>query len=77
MKRLYRSRTERIFGGVCAGLGEYAEVDPTIIRLIWVVFTLLSRGVGLVAYIVAWIIIPEGQNETGLNPAQMASEGAK
>jgi phage shock protein C len=77
MKRLYRSRTERMFGGVCAGLGEYAEVDPTIIRLIWVVLTLLSLGVGLVAYFVAWIIIPEGQNEMGLNTAQMTSEGAK
>ena len=64
MKRLYRSRTDRIFGGVCAGIGEYAEVDPTIVRLIWVVLTLLSLGVGLAVYIVAWIIIPEGQNES-------------
>ncbi len=63
MKRLYRSRTERILGGVCGGIGEYSDVDPTIIRLIWVVLTLLSLGVGLVAYIIAWIIIPEGQNE--------------
>jgi phage shock protein PspC (stress-responsive transcriptional regulator) len=62
MKRLYRSGTERILGGVCAGIGEYADVDPTVVRLVWVVLTLLSLGVGLVAYIIAWIIIPEGKS---------------
>ena len=46
MKRLYRSRTERAIAGVCAGIGEYTEVDPTVIRLIWVVLTLLSLRCG-------------------------------
>lgn len=76
MKRLYRSGTERILGGVCAGIGEYAEVDPTIVRLIWVVLTLLSFGVGLVAYIIAWIIIPEERNEPEQNPEQPAAGGS-
>jgi phage shock protein PspC (stress-responsive transcriptional regulator) len=76
MKRLYRSRSERVVAGVCAGIGEYADVDPTVIRLIWVVLTLLSLGVGLVAYIIAWIIVPEGQNEPGQNPEQPASGGS-
>ncbi len=58
MKRLYRSKTSRMLGGVCGGLGEYLSVDPTVIRLAWVVFGL--TGAGLVAYILAWIIIPEG-----------------
>lgn len=56
-KRLYRSTKERMLGGVCGGLGEYFDVDPTIIRLIAVVFAL--SGAGVLAYIIAWIIIPE------------------
>jgi phage shock protein PspC (stress-responsive transcriptional regulator) len=77
MKRLYRSGTERILGGVCAGIGEYFEVDPTIIRLVWVVLTLLSLGVGVIAYIIAWIIVPEGKNEPELNPEPAASGGSQ
>ncbi|HUW86073.1 MAG TPA: PspC domain-containing protein [Methanoregula sp.] len=59
MKRLYRSKNERMLGGVCAGLGEYLDVDPAVIRLIWVVVTILSVGTGIIVYILAWIIIPE------------------
>jgi len=58
-KRLYRSRKERIIAGVCGGIGEFFDVDPTIIRLLWAVITILSIGVGIVAYLMAWIIIPE------------------
>jgi phage shock protein C len=58
IKRLYRSRTERIIAGVCGGIGEYFEVDPTLIRLLWVIFVLLG-GSGIIGYIIAWIIIPE------------------
>ena len=60
VKRLYRSRNERILGGVCGGLGEYFGVDPVVIRLIWVVLTLLTLFMGIIVYIIAWIIIPEG-----------------
>lgn len=56
MKRIYRSRTQRVIGGVCGGLGEYFNVDPVIVRVIW--FILLLGGVGLIAYIIAWIVIP-------------------
>jgi phage shock protein PspC (stress-responsive transcriptional regulator) len=63
MQRLYRSKKERILGGVCAGLGEHLDVDPTVIRLIWAVVTLISFGTGIIVYIVAWIIIPE--DDTG------------
>jgi phage shock protein C len=59
MKRLYRSKKDRMIAGVCGGLGEYLEVDPTIVRLLWVVVTLVSLGVGLIAYLIAWIIVPE------------------
>jgi len=62
MKRLYRSKKGRVMGGVCAGLGEHLDVDPTVIRLVWVVGTLLSLGVGILAYLIAWIIVPEGED---------------
>jgi len=57
LKRLYRSGTERVLGGVCGGIGEYFNVDPTIIRLLWVAFSLLF-GVGIIVYLIAWIIVP-------------------
>jgi len=59
MKILYRSKNNRILGGVCAGLGEHLDVDPTVIRLIWAVVSVLSIGTGIIIYILAWIIIPE------------------
>jgi phage shock protein C len=59
MKRLYRSRKDRILGGVCGGLGDHIDVDPTIIRVVWAVVSLLTIGTGLLAYIIAWILIPE------------------
>ncbi|MHC4752178.1 MAG: PspC domain-containing protein [Planctomycetota bacterium] len=55
--RLYRSGSDRIIGGVCGGIAEYLKSDPTIIRLLWVIGT-LAWGAGLLAYIIAWIIIP-------------------
>lgn len=58
-KRLTRSRTNRMIGGVCGGIGEYLDVDPTIVRLLWVVLTLLSVGAGIIAYLIAWLIIPQ------------------
>ncbi len=58
MNRLYRSRKDRMIGGVCAGLGEYFQMDYVIIRLIWVL-TILLAGTGVLAYLIAWIAIPE------------------
>jgi len=69
MKRLYRSKKDRILGGVCAGLGEHLDVDPTVIRLIWAVVTVLSFGTGIIVYILAWIIIPEADTEAALPPS--------
>ncbi|RLI98279.1 MAG: PspC domain-containing protein [Candidatus Aenigmatarchaeota archaeon] len=56
-KRLYRSGNDRIIGGVCGGLGEYFGIDPVIIRLAWVLFSLVY-GAGILLYIIAWIIVP-------------------
>lgn len=56
MKKLYRSLNNRVLAGVCGGLGEYFNVDPTIVRLIWVVFCCM--GAGILAYIIAALVIP-------------------
>ena len=58
MKKLYRSRKNQIFAGVCGGIGEYFDIDPVIIRLLWVLLTFAGMGFGILLYIVAWIIIP-------------------
>ncbi|NLE73744.1 MAG: PspC domain-containing protein [Actinobacteria bacterium] len=61
MKKLYRSRTDRMIGGVCGGLGEYMGVDPTLIRVLWAVLVLM--GAGVLAYLIMWIIVPEAPDE--------------
>ena len=57
-----------MLGGVCGGLGEYLNVDPTLIRLLWVVFSLVY-GIGILAYILAWIIVPERPEGVSRPPA--------
>lgn len=57
-KKLYRSTEGRKIAGVCGGLGEYFDIDPTIIRLIWLAM-IFAVGTGVLAYIIAWIIVPE------------------
>ncbi|HML20099.1 MAG TPA: PspC domain-containing protein [Aggregatilinea sp.] len=61
-KRLYRSREERMFAGVCGGIAEYLDVDPTLVRLVFVALTLLG-GPGFIIYIVLMLIVPEGSAE--------------
>ena len=56
-KRLYRSRESRMLCGVCGGIAEYFNIDPTLIRLLFVLFGL--SGSGILAYIIAAIIIPD------------------
>ena len=64
MKRLYRSRKDRIVGGVCGGIAAHLEVDPSLVRLVWIVVSLISLGTGLIVYLAAWIIIPESPEES-------------
>ena len=56
-KRIYRSRTNSMIAGICGGLGEYLNVDPTIIRVV-AVLLIIPDGIGLLAYIIGWVIIP-------------------
>ena len=58
-KRLYRSVSNRMLSGVCGGIGEYFDIDPTLVRLAWVILTCFG-GAGIWAYIIAAIIIPRG-----------------
>ena len=57
-KKLYRSRTERMWGGVAGGIATYFNVDPTIVRLLFVLFS-LTGGPGLILYIILLVIVPE------------------
>ena len=56
-KKLYKSNTNKVIYGVCGGIGEYFNIDPTLVRLAWVVFCALG-GSGLLAYIIMALIIP-------------------
>lgn len=58
MNRLYKSEKDKVFEGVCGGIGEYLNIDPVIIRLMWVVLVVFG-GTGIVAYIIAMLIIPK------------------
>ncbi|MCX6778135.1 MAG: PspC domain-containing protein [Candidatus Micrarchaeota archaeon] len=57
-KKLYRSRNEKVLGGVCGGVAEYYNSDPTLVRLAIILLTLLSMGAGILFYLIAWIIVP-------------------
>lgn len=56
-KRLYKSSQNKMIDGVCGGIAEYFGVDPTVVRLLWALFSLMG-GSGILAYIIAAIIIP-------------------
>ena len=65
-QRLVRPREGRKIAGVCLGIAEYFDLDPTLIRLIWLVL-IFGAGTGVIAYIIGWIVMPE---EPYLLPAQ-------
>ena len=57
-KKLYRSRQDRIIAGICGGLGQYLGIDPTIIRVLFVLFSLPGAGTGIILYALMWVAIP-------------------
>jgi phage shock protein C len=77
-KKLYRSNKDKMLGGVAGGLAEYFEIDPTLVRIIFVV-SLFAGGAGVLAYIILWIVVPE-EPYTFTKPASSAdnnqSEGS-
>ena len=58
MKKLYRLNSERKIAGVCAGLGAYFEIDPVIVRLLFLI-SIFFGGIGIVAYVIMWILVPQ------------------
>jgi len=59
IKRLHRAKEkESMVGGVCAGIADYFSLDPTLVRLLWVLMTIFSFGTGIVGYLIMWIIMP-------------------
>jgi len=63
-KRFYRNPDEKIIGGVCGGLAAYFHTDPLWVRLAFVIITLLGFGIGIIAYIVIWLLVPEARTTT-------------
>jgi len=70
-RRLYRSRTDTILGGVAGGVAEYLDVDPSMVRIIWAILAIVTGGIFVVLYIVMWIVVPEGAS----TPASGAPAG--
>ncbi len=64
-KVLVRRRDDRMLAGVCAGVARYLGIDVTVVRVIWAVVSVITGGAGVLAYLVAWAIIPnEGQKNS-------------
>lgn len=65
-RKLVRSRQHRVIAGVCGGIADYFEVDPTLVRLAVIAASFFSAGLVVGAYLIAWLVIPdEGSGETG------------
>ncbi len=76
-KKLYRSTTDRMLGGVAGGIAEYFGFDSTLVRLVFALL-IISAGFGLVAYIIAWVVIPENpKHNSGKSGAEEIKEHAE
>lgn len=74
-KKLYRSTTNKYIAGVCGGLGEYLNIDPTLVRLVFVLL-FFADGIGILGYFVMWLIMPRADN-LGADVSQTARSGAE
>ncbi|GAB4184071.1 MAG: hypothetical protein Kow00108_21590 [Calditrichia bacterium] len=63
MKKLYRSSHDKRIAGICGGLGEYMNVDSNLIRILMVLFFIMTSFIGIIVYIIAWVIIPSDNAE--------------
>jgi len=59
VKKIYRLEDDKKIGGVCSGLADYFDIDPTLVRLGVIVLTVITNGAGLFAYVAAWAVMPE------------------
>jgi len=69
-KRLIRPRANRKVAGVCAGFAEYFDLDVTLVRLVWLISVFLGACLGLIAYVIAWIVIPDEPRSLAAPAAQ-------
>ena len=78
MRRLTRSRSRGTIAGVCAGLADYFEVDVVLVRAAWIVFSIVPGCVigGVLAYIAAWLLMPEGPETVLTSPARRLTRSA-
>jgi phage shock protein PspC (stress-responsive transcriptional regulator) len=60
-RRLYRSTTDSILGGVAGGVADYLDADPAIVRIVWAILAVVTGGIFVVLYVVMWIVVPEGE----------------
>ena len=67
-RRLYRSRTDSMIGGVAAGLADYLNADPALVRIVWAILVVVTGGAALIVYIVAWIVVPEEPGRSRSHP---------
>ncbi len=58
-RRLYKSRTDRVIGGVAGGVAQYLDMDPSLVRIVWAILALVTGGLMLLVYLVMWIVVPE------------------
>ncbi len=57
-EKLYRSRKNKVLGGVCGGIAEYFNIDPVLVRILWILLCFFSAGLGIIAYLIFWLIVP-------------------
>ncbi len=74
-KKLYRSEKDRMIGGVCGGLAEYFNIDPSIVRILFV-FIVIYGGTGLLAYFILWIVLPT-ESAVDMTSDEVISENTK
>jgi phage shock protein C len=78
VKRLYRSKDERMVAGICGGLGEYFRIDPTIMRLIFIVLWFLTGFIPmLVIYVIMWLLIPQAPDMAAETTMEVVDTTAK
>jgi len=75
-KKLYRSKTDKIFAGVCGGLADYFDIDATIIRLLFILIVAFG-GSGLIVYVLLWLIMPKSSNEPAIITEEKVKEVAQ
>jgi len=72
-KKLYRSNDDRWLAGVCGGIAEYFNLDPTLIRVLFILFGLIVGG-GLIIYLILWLVIPQAPADAVQDPVEEPAE---